>query len=194
MMWITNNIAARTFVWFAAMAIPMQSMPVAECGCTSNATCSNKVEQLKGSYCASSSSAFESTSATCCSQRAAGPCRCTGAKVCRCSEASPCHQQSRTCCSGNKASDSCCSSDKSGSSCSCGDNCQCGKNNTPAEPAVPPAESNSAERILADSAQAASSEAAYLSSLTTRQYLELSVRVDVLSALDRCVTLCRFTI
>ena len=193
-MWITHNIAARTFVWFAAMAIPLQGVPTAECGCTSNATCSNKVEQLKGFCCASSSSAFESTPATCCGQKAAGPCRCTGAKVCRCSEASLCHQQSRTCCSVHKASNSCCSGDKCATDCSCGDNCQCGKNNTPAEPAAPPAGNSSPERILVGSAEAASSEAAYLSSLATRQHLELSVGMDALSALDRCVTLCRFTI
>ena len=193
-MWITKHIAARTFVWLAAATIPVQNLPSVACGCTSGMTCSVEAGQSQGCCCASSSSVSSSTPASCCGQKAAGPCRCTGAKVCRCGEASPCHQQSRTCCSGNKTSKSCCSGNDCRTGCSCGDNCQCGKSNTPAEPAAPPVENSSPERNLVDSAAAASFEAAYLPSTTRRQHFNMCAGVDVLSALDRCVTLCRFTI
>ena len=158
-MWITQHIAARTFVWLAALTIPVQGMPSVACGCTSGMQCSVEVEQSQGCCCASSPSGTDTTPASCCSQQTVGPCRCTGAKVCRCGEASPCHQQNRTCCSGKKASNSCCSGDNSTNGCSCGDNCQCGQNNTPAEPAVPPVDNSSPERILVDSAAASSAAA-----------------------------------
>ena len=193
-MWITQHIAARTFVWLAALAIPMQGVPSTACGCTSNATCSNEAEQSQNCCCASSPTAFSETASSCCSQEAVGTCRCTGAKVCRCGEASACHQQSRTCCSRNKTSNSCCLSNDSKTGCSCGDNCQCGKSNTPAEPVAPPVENSSPERNLVDSTAAASFETAYLPSKTTSWHSDLCFGVDVLSALGRCVTLCRFTI
>lgn len=198
-MWITEHIAARTFVWLAAMAIPLQGVPSVACGCTSDKSCCSEVQQSQGCCGADERSAFETTSATCCSQQALGPCRCTGAKICRCDETSSCHQgsgssESGSCCSGSKATDSCCSSDETGAGCSCGANCQCGQQeNKPAEPSAPPVEHNSPERILIDSAESTSIEAAYLPS-TTRRHTALCASVDALSALDRCVTLCRFTI
>lgn len=183
-MWITHHIAARTFVWLAVVTIPVQSLPSVACDCTSGMTCSVEGEQSQGCCCASS----------CCGIQTPGSCRCTSAKVCRCDEASSCHQQSRTCCSGKKATNSCCSDDKSTNGCSCGDNCQCGENNTPAEPAVPPVDNSSSKRILVESAATDSSATAYLPSATTRQHLDVQAGVDALSTLDRCVTLCRFTI
>jgi hypothetical protein len=198
-MWITQHIAARTFVWLAAMAIPLQGVPSVACGCTSSASCCNEVRQCQGCCGAGSSSACETASASCCSEQTTVPCRCTGAKICRCGETSSCHQQGGhrqggSCCSGSIAANNCCSGDEAGAGCSCGDNCQCGQqNNAPTEPAAPPVENNSPERILVDSAEVASAEAAYLPS-TTQRHADLCAGVDALSALDRCVNLCRFTI
>ena len=193
-MWITQHIAARTFVWLAAVTIPVQGLPSVACGCTSGITSAVEVEQSKGCCCADSSSVAGTTPASCCSQQTAGPCRCTGARICRCGEASPCQQQSSTCCSGSKASNSCCSRGDSTTGCSCGDNCQCGKSNTPTKPAAPPVENSSPERNLVDSAAGTFSDTVYLPS-TTRQHTDLCAGADAaLSALDRCVTLCRFTI
>lgn len=199
-MWITQHIAARAFVWLAAMAIPLQGVPSVSCGCTSDTSCCKEVQQSRGCCGAGGCSASETVAAGCCSEQTLSPCRCTGAKICRCGETSSCHQESSSdqnssCCSGKNAGNSCCSSGDSGcTTCSCGDSCQCGKsqNNAPAAPAAPPVENNSPERVLADSA-AASCETAYLNS-ATRRHFNVRTELDALSAHDRCVSLCRFTI
>ena len=150
-MWITQHIAARVFVWLAAVTIPMQGLPAATCGCHSIVTCSHETKPI-ASCCASNLAASSKTSA----RREKASCHC-------------------------------------GANCQCGPNCQCGKNNAPAEPAVPPAENSSPKRIVADSSAAASFVTVYQPS-TTRQHLEKCVGPDALTALDRCATLCRFTI
>lgn len=149
-MWITQHIAARTFVWLAAVTIPMQGLPAATCGCTSIVTCSHETKPI-ASCCDSSLVASSKTSAK------------QGKAGCHC-----------------------------GSNCQCGFNCQCGKNNAPAEPAVPPVENRSPERVVADSAATASFVTVDLPS-TPRQHLERRAGPDALTALDRCATLCRFT-
>ncbi len=158
-MWITQHIAARTFVWLAAVAIPLQGLPAVACGCDSVVTCSHEIE----------------TTPNCCSTVKA--------------EAG--------CCSTDKTSGCCCSKGDSkaagNSCCPCGDNCRCGENNVPAEPTAPPVENSSPERIVADSLAATSFATVYQLS-ATRRHSNVSAGADVLTALDRCATLCRFTI
>lgn len=183
-MWITQHLAARTLVWLAAVAIPMQSLQSAASGCACLKTCFEAVDRSQGSCCASG-------------QPSPGRCSCTGAMVCRCGETSPCHRQAHACCSGQRAKASCCSGGRCSptrdGTCPCGANCHCGENNVPEAPATPPVENYSPERIVAASASAVSCAIVH-QLVTTRQHLDVCAAADALSALERCVTLCRFTI
>ena len=38
-MWTTHNIAARTLIWLAVIAIPVQSLSASSCGCSSSKSC-----------------------------------------------------------------------------------------------------------------------------------------------------------
>ena len=181
-MWITKYTAARTLVWLAAIAMPLQSSPAAACGCTnSDAPACEVGGALTGS-----------------AESSVGRCPCTGAEVCRCGESSPCHESSRSCCSKQNAApsccqDSCCSKGSSGS-CPCGANCQCGKSDAPEAPRTPPTENNnSSERIVADILSVGLFAGIY-SPDTTGQHFNISTDAAALAALDRCVVLCRFTI
>lgn len=172
---ITQHIAARTFVWLAAVAIPLQGLPAFTCGCDSVATCSHKTETVPS--CCSTGK----TNSGCCSK----------------------NKTTASCCSKDKSSGSCCSSDEAKTtgkggclcegSCTCGANCQCGKDSVPAEPTAPPVENSSPKRVVADSAAAASIAAIYQPSSTGR-HPNVCTGATALSALDRCATLCRFTI
>lgn len=174
-MWITKYTAARTMIWLAAFAVPVQGLPPEACACTKAAT------------------------ADCCANRQASPrrCPCTGAEVCRCGESSPCQKSSHSCCSEQKIApsccpDCCCSSGCNGK-CACGPNCQCRKNDAPKALETPPTENeNSTERIVADANSAGLLTDLYIPS-TTRQHLRFYTVAAALGALDRCVVLCRFT-
>jgi len=163
-MWTTQNIAARTFVWLATLAIPIQGLPSSACGCTQAPVCASEV--------------------------IASPCSCTGEKMCRCGVASSCCQPKTSCCSSKTSSAASC---QCGDQCQCGDNCHCGESSVPTKPKAPPVEKNSPERIVTDAAAAASFGAVFLPS-TTRQHLDLSAGAHALTAHDCCVALCRFTL
>ena len=182
-MWIAQHLAARMLVWLAAMAVPVQGLPTDGCICTSVSSASDKTAPTANNCCASSH-------ASC------GRCPCTGAEVCRCGQSSLCHKPSHSCCAGHRAKASCCSdccgSNGTHGTCPCGEDCQCGKNDTPKTPATPPVEPNSPERIVADSAMAISSAVVYQRS-ALRQHVDFCMEIDSLAALDRCVILCRFT-
>jgi hypothetical protein len=198
-MWMTQQLTARILVWMAAVAIPLQGWPTTGCGCAGGKVSSDQTCQKQ--HCRDCSrSAPDNEPGDCCNQQVANRCCSTEAKVCRCGETSPCPPHSSPCCSGNRTTGNCCSSSdmtasagSSGSECQCGSDCRCGNGKVPPEPAAPPAETSSPERMIADSAGAASSGAIYLPSMT-RPRLDLEVGTDALSAHDCCVTLCRFTL
>ncbi len=183
-MWITQHIAARTLVWLAAMVIPVQGFPSVACGCTRDTTAIE--ESVSSQACCNATS-----------QTTSSRCPCTGANICRCGEDSSCKRQDRTCCSARTALHSCCSGSGCAccaeGTCSCGANCQCGNNNAPTNPVAPPVENNSNERIVADSTALASLATIY-QPCPTRHQLDVSAGTDASSSLDRCITLCRFTI
>lgn len=194
-MWIINNIAARTLIWLAVVTTAVQGLPAASCGCASGKSCCQKDEQSKG-CCSGTSSATKQHS--CCQQQSSGPCRCTGAKICRCGDASPCREKAQSCCAGRAATktSTCCSScDTAGKPvCQCGTNCQCSVNKEPVEPATPPpVESNSTEKVASDSVSTVSLATAYQAP-SARRTRDASHLTDALAALDRCATLCRFTL
>lgn len=183
-MYITHHIAARTLIWLAAIAIPMQGVPTVACNCSRVTHSPKEIEPSQG--CCSSAS-----------QQGLCRCPCTGATVCHCGEDSSCKQQTHSCCSESPEKKSCCSGGTcpccAEGNCSCGANCQCGKSSAPTEPVCPPVENNSPERIIADSTALVSLATIY-QPCPTRHYLSVSADSALLTSLDRCITLCRFTI
>jgi len=189
-MWMTKHIIGRTLVWLAAVTIPVQGLPAAQCGCSSSGQTLEEANEKSSACCAGNLIATNRPEAYCCSQPIAGRCPCTGAEVCRCGETSSYCQQRPACCSVGDASGSSC---QCGTGCQCGDNCQCNQDSVPAQPAIPPVENSSTERILTNSAATASCGIVYLPS-ATRQHLDLHAGANALTALDCCVALCRFTL
>ena len=133
----------------------------------------------------------------------AGSCGCTGGKTC-CKEEqsiSCCCSAEKvragTCCCGQvraEASHSCFCNSRSGqdSTCECGINCQCGKTKHQV-PATPPAETNQAEKVASDSLTTCC-VATTCKPQTTQRHEYTSTVVDAIAALDRCASLCRFTL
>jgi len=162
LMWITRTIAARTLIWLAAIAIPVQSVPAASCACTGGNACYSENEQTQG-------------------------CCCSAEKV----------REGRCCCARRKAESrhSCCSNAKSShdSGCKCGINCQCGKSQPP-QPTAPPVERNSpTEKVVSDGALAVFIAGVVLPEVLP-QRIDVSIELGTVTALDRCVSLCRFTL
>jgi hypothetical protein len=186
-MWTTTGIIARTLVWLVAMSVTLQSMPEVGCGCSS-AACSPQASCFTGG-----SDVLVVTS--CCGERSTGCCPCTGAAVCQCSEGGSCCSRSSACCDSKNAKSSCCSTAQGTDSqgCQCGDNCQCGIQQLPAAPMAPPAESNSLEKVTSDSLVTASLGTIYVPT-TVQHRGEHSATAPANAALDRCISLCRFTL
>lgn len=86
-MWITRNFTARTLIWLAAIAVPVQSLPAATCGCESNQSCcGNKqsktccclAERVQQGRCCCTTGRGD-TAHSCCSKANAeqdSPCKC----------------------------------------------------------------------------------------------------------------------
>ncbi len=197
-MWITKRIAARTLIWLAAVTVPVQGLPAAACGCTSGRSCCQKDEKSGSCCCAAKSHASGKPQHSCCQQRSADRCRCTGAKVGRCGESSPCRKQSRSCCAERVATGTRCAANNSDTfgvlACKCGVNCQCGTSKEPREPVAPPVENNNpTEKMASDSGSIARDATAHAPQITQR-HADACVEADALTALDRCASLCRFTL
>ncbi len=107
------------------------------------------------------------------------------------SELPSCCEQESDCCSTGVSSDSgCC---QCGIDCQCGVSCQCGDNSPPTEPATPPAESSSPERILTSSTSTVSFVTVYPPP-TMGQQSTGHIGANALTSHDCCVALCRFTL
>lgn len=157
-MWIIKDITARTLIWLAAIAVPVQGLPAAACSCASG-----KI--------------------TC---KAAGACCCSADKV----------RESR-CCRARRqvgTAPSCCGSAPRGhdSPCTCGFHCQCRKGKLPT-PATPSAASHQTEKMVGDAVSTISVAKVHRSQTMPRRADEF-VDGDVLTAGDRCASLCRFTL
>lgn len=129
------------------------------------------------------------------------------AATCACGPSSSCCSESASgessCCSAEKqvgTTDSCCSTtpccstteNGSSSGCQCGIHCQCGQDEQPS-PSTPPVESNAAEKLANASLWTVSVTILYQPHVTQRRN-DSSAAADSLAALDRCVSLCRFTL
>ncbi len=177
----TQKITTRTFVWLAAVALPFQGLPSASCGCNRVGIDSDDAHKVP-SCCA------DKLSTSGCNPPGVDRSHDTDGKVSRCGSERSCCQQEPDCCSRSMKATCQCSS-----RCQCGDDCQCAKNNDPAEPAVPPVENRSPERVAADPAAAKFFTIVYLPS-TTRQHMDRFSGADALTAHDCCIALCRFTL
>lgn len=190
-----RHFTARTLIWLAAIATPVQGWPAAACGCG----CDSLLVPVASDV---------ATAPGCCSGvlSEAHPtkrsCPCTGARVCRCSEKKSCCQPKSACC-GSSAfgvsgccgeANSCCSSGSEKSGCSCGDDCQCGKSEpTKQHPATPPAEGSQVERVIAN--LAASVPLGSLAAILPEpSRFDTTALAASLPAVDRCVSLCCFRI
>ena len=114
-------------------------------------------------------------------------CACSAGSNQACDEGEP----QQACCCGDR--DSCCGR---GQACKCGSGCQCGKPKQP-QPAAPAPvdDSRPLEKLLADAEIVTSGTIAVVSeppSLT--EWSHGSDRAHAAAALDRCISLCRFTI
>ena len=176
--------------------MPVQVLPAAACGCTSGKSCCEPDEQSKDCQCAASREGSAEARHSCCQQRAPGPCRCTGEKVGRCGESSRCRKQPKSCCAGRVAKGTCCAANDSvtfgASACKCGVNCQCNTSKEP-KPDTPPVENNSSRKVAGESNSTVSVGTVYQPQTTWRHNVAF-VEADALAALDRCVSLCRFTL
>ena len=134
------------------------------------------------------------------------------AESCGCMESKACCRtvaESKCCCcrSTDEAQGECCSSrrqvtvadaccrDQTGrkSGCTCGPRCKCEKSKEP-QPTAPPNESNrSTEKVASDAAAGACITAVVLPKVPQQQ-IAVSVEPGTVTALDRCVSLCRFTL
>lgn len=160
-MWTSKYIAARTLIWLAAIAAPVQELPAESCGCVGRtASCQRHVES-KSSCCRSAAKAREG------------------------------------CCSAQRKTaivHACCG-DQTGqkSTCNCGLSCQCGKSK-PAQPTAPPVEINSpTEKVVSDGALAVFISGVVLPEVPP-QRIDASFELGTVTALDRCASLCRFTL
>lgn len=118
----------------------------------------------------------------------------TQIRSCCCSEEAV--SQGQCCCSRREAGAThpCCSGVSSGqdstSQVAC--NCQCGKTNQDI-PATPPVENNQLEKVLTDAPVVSSLGTTYQPKATSQQGVVSSVATP-LAALDRCISLCRFSL
>lgn len=185
-------VIARAMVWLAAVAMPLQGLPAAACSCIASSdavTATNKADEAP----------------SCCNESTRA-CLCTGASICHCGEESDCSRSNTIpCCSSVTDGHSlqrlsCCQTrscfcgdESRAMSCSCGDNCRCGQSEPPAHPATPPAEDCQSERVLVPSLMpAAIGNEAHILPRTFR--FDSAALSASLPTIDRCVSLCRFTL
>lgn len=159
-MWITRDIAARTLVWIAALAVPAQGLPGVSCGCAGGEKCCQQ----------------ERTSQCCCSAKKSRDGRC-----CCASRSS---QTTHLCCSEAQ--------DHQDSGCTCGMTCQCNKTHQQ-HSAIPPVENDhQMESVGGDLLTAISLDTVDEHQATP--FPNATSADGTLGALDRCVSLCRFTL
>lgn len=165
-----HHIAARTLIWLAALTMPVQGISMASCGCCSSESCCASAEQ---SACCCCSTARSGNGGRCCAGK-----RLESGRLQR----SIPHE------SGASSCEFC----QTGSDRTCGPTCQCGKAQQSA-PATPPVESNVAENLAMDLVSSPIVATAYQPQVT-RQHDAPSSASDGLAVMDRCVSLCRFTL
>ena len=134
----------------------------------------------------------------------AATCGCTSGSGCENVEASTStgngdccrRQRKRSCCDAKttQKSSSCCSAKQSTASnnCECGISCACSKSEQP-KPATPLSQNRTSDQITGESVLATSFATAIIP-LATQRHESATCNIGSLGSLDRCVSLCRFTL
>ncbi len=168
-MWNTRIITARILVWLAAISVPVQSLP-ASCACSDIATCCPETGHQR--HCCCSATKIRQGRCCCCRARNRDDARQNAAGE-------------RSCCQGHRQTPA--------PKCTCGVNCQCGKAN-PTKHVPPPVENeNSTEKLAKTASSLACVTVVSLVPARGRRNEEMSA-THTFGALNRCVSLCRFTL
>lgn len=159
------NVTKYTVIWTMAVAIPFQRLPARSCGCTVSHEAAN------ASTCGHCT--HESTG-SCCSARSAGHSYCSGAR-----------RQSNT--------SSCCGKSKCNCHhCTCGIHCPC-QQGKQLPPTAPPVEQRSLDKVFS-LALAPISIAVIVPSIESQRPIATLAAGDAISGMERCISLCRFTL
>ncbi|MCA9068227.1 MAG: hypothetical protein KDA84_04855 [Planctomycetaceae bacterium] len=118
----------------------------------------------------------------------------TDGQTCCCELA---EREAGTCCCSQrqaKSKPTCCSQgrNKSGSPCQCGENCRCGQSE-PTQPFTPIPQQHPTEKVAQD-ANTSTGNLLPLALQTMEGHSKATSLLDTSTALDRCATLCRFTL
>ena len=167
----TTNLTARALIWLATLAIPAQGLQVTACGCGGDAG-DVQASPSEIPCCGKVDNALRSS---CCGAEAVEE------KSCCCARKPDSPR--------NSASESCCSP---GTTCQCGAHCQCGTARAPA-PTTPPVENTAAAKVTVYTTSAKSTVAICPSQAAPRYDHSATVFVSM-AALERCISLCRFTL
>ncbi len=194
---IPQSVAARSLVWLTALVMPLQVAAPVSCGCAAGEH-ANRDEAQKALGCCAGGKAPGKAAHACCQRRASSArCLCTGVEICRCGNASPCRRQAASCAKPRGAARGCGASYASAAAglpeCACGLSCRCGATEEPT-PATPPVENTTSAEKIADAAASAASDVAVVEPQNTQCRCETPSETFTLAALDRCASLCRFTL
>jgi len=163
-MGMTNTITTRILICLAILTVPLQGLPAASCNCSLG-----------------------------CSQSVMNCCCCTGAPVCHCGEGTEITTESTSGCESQSEVDASCIEIQATEpgTCSCGTECHCGEQRQPVSPLVPSSDAKNPSEKLVSLSQ--------LTMVTTivdqppKSGKPRCISAPLVS-LDRCVSLCRFTL
>jgi hypothetical protein len=160
------HAARKVLIWTMAAAIPIQGLPVGSCHCASAAESASVDRSVHGA---------QEHAGTCCSAR--------GARHSCCSAR---HRHAPMCC--------CCAGKACGGChhCTCGIDCPCRQKKQPS-PATPPVGQRPLEKVLCLTLDTTSLVAVTPHVRPQRLAAALSP-FDAAGGLDRCISLCRFTL
>ena len=183
-MWITNNIAARTFIWLAVATIPVQQIPADFCGCPGDKGSCQQGQRstgcCHGAHHAPNAVAF-------CPQPATGA-SCSISNGFSRAFGSLAVQKVRSSCRIGSETGSCCSSRQAvNPGCQCTASCRCKQSSGPVVPSAPLLEELS-EELLTDWLSGVS----FTMRLPHARSVVGTTRAYAIGALDRCAILCRF--
>lgn len=161
-----RNFTARMLIWLAAFMLPVQGLLGATCGCGDASSCGSS----RGCCC----SADDVREGTCC---------CAGKQ----------DNTGHSCCSAANETtlvgSDCCGA---GTACTCGPGCHCGQP-PQSSPSTPPVENDTAEKAGSESTVTPSVAIIVVPRVERHDYDGLR-NASTLAAVDRCVSLCRFTL
>ncbi|MFT5522453.1 MAG: hypothetical protein ACI9G1_000187 [Pirellulaceae bacterium] len=166
-MWVFSKIAPHSLVWLLAISVSTQGFPIVSCGCSSSSVCG--IDQSAQCCC---STELVRNDKCCCSSK---------------------KSQQHSCCSSSKRTQrlaaGCC---KGGTTCTCGPMCSCGQVNLPV-PTAPPTEEHQTEKVTADSITISLLDSTHQPQIAPTNR-SAAKAIGILTAMDRCVSLCRFTL